>query len=101
MLDVASGADRAGEGAANPTLDESFVVIRFKDPDKFRVDFPYLLSMISGAFMSRRNTIVVPGGKMGLAIEIIFTPIVVDMMKRKDTERPRLSVADQRGLRIT
>lgn len=84
-----------------PTLDESFVVIRFKDPDKFRVDFPYLLSMIHGTFMSRRNTIVVPGGKMGLAIEIIFTPIVVDMMKRKDTDRPRLSVADQRGLRIT
>ena len=84
-----------------PTLDESFVVIRFKDPEKFQVDFPYLLSMIHGAFMSRRNTIVVPGGKMGLAIEIIFTPIVVDMMKRKDTDRPRLSVADQRGLRIT
>ena len=84
-----------------PTLDESFVVIRFQDPDKFHVDFPYLLSMIQGAFMSRRNTIVVPGGKMGLAIEIIFTPIVVDMMRRKDTERPRLSVADQRGLGVT
>ena len=84
-----------------PTLDESFVVIRFKGPDKFGVDFPYLLSMINGAFMSRRNTIVVPGGKMGLAIEIVFTPIIVDMMKNKHTHRPRLSVADQRGLRIT
>ena len=84
-----------------PTLDESFVVIRFRDPDKFQVDFPYLLSMINGAFMSRRNTIVVPGGKMGLVIEIIFTPIIVDMMKRKDTDRRRLSVAGQRGLRVT
>ena len=83
-----------------PTLDESFVVIRFEDPDKFRVDFPYLLSMINGAFMSRRNTIVVPGGKMGLAIEIIFTPIIVRMMERKGGERPCLSLSKQRGLRI-
>ena len=84
-----------------PTLDESFVVIRFKEPDKFRVDFPYLLSMINGSFMSRRNTIVVPGGKMGFAIEIIFTPIIVDMMKRKAAESPALNIAKQHGFSIT
>ncbi len=67
-----------------PTLDESFVVIRFKNPAKFGIDFPYLLSMVHGAFMSRRNTIVVPGGKMGLAIEIIFTPIIAAMMRQRD-----------------
>ena len=59
-----------------PTPDESFVVIRFRDPDKFQIDFPYLLSMLHDSFISRRNTIVVPGGKMGLAMEIILTPIV-------------------------
>jgi len=48
-----------------PTLDESFVVIRFRKPDIRNTDFTNLLSMISGSFMSRRNTIVVPGGKMG------------------------------------
>ncbi len=67
-----------------PTLDESFVVIRFKRLDKFDVDFPYLLSMIQNSFMSRRNTIVVPGGKMGFAMELILTPIIHDMLgKRK------------------
>jgi phosphoribulokinase len=66
-----------------PTADESFVVIRFRDPDKFRIDFPYLLAMIHGSFMSRRNSIVVPGGKMGLAMEIIFAPIVDDMMNQR------------------
>ena len=59
-----------------PTLDESFVVIRFREPRKTQVDFPYLLDMIDGSFMSRRNSIVVPGGKMGLAMELIIQPLV-------------------------
>jgi phosphoribulokinase len=59
-----------------PTADESFVIIRFRDPRRFNVQFPYLLSMIKDSFMSRRNTIVVPGGKMGFAMEIILTPII-------------------------
>ena len=63
-----------------PTPDESFVVIRFKNPKKFNVDFSYLLDMISGSFMSRRNTIVVPGGKMGFAMEIILAPIIENIM---------------------
>ena len=66
-----------------PTLDESFVVIRFKNPDIRHTDFSNLLSMISGSFMSRRNTIVVPGGKMGMAVEIILTPIIRDLLARR------------------
>ena len=63
-----------------PTPDESLVVIRFKDPAKFNIDFPYLLSMIPHSFMSRRNTIVVPGGKMGMAMELVLTPIIHQMI---------------------
>ena len=63
-----------------PTLGESFVVIRFRDPNKFRIDFPYLLSMLSGSFMSRPNTIVVSGSRMGLAMEIILMPIIHNLM---------------------
>ena len=59
-----------------PTPDESFVVIRFRDPAKFDIDFPYLLSMIKDSFISRRNTIVVPGGKMLLSMELILMPIL-------------------------
>ncbi len=66
-----------------PTPDESFVVIRFNDLDKTPVDFVYLCNMINSSFMSRRNTIVVPGGKMSLAMEIILSPIVKKMIKRK------------------
>jgi len=63
-----------------PTPDESFVVIRFQDPKKFDIDFPHLQSMLKDSFMSRRNTIVVPGGKMGFAMEIILAPIIERMM---------------------
>jgi phosphoribulokinase len=62
-----------------PTADESFVVIRFRDPRKFDVDFPHLLAMIKDSFMSRRNTIVVPGGKMLLSMELILMPILEKM----------------------
>ncbi len=65
---------------AIPTLDESLVVIRFRDPRG--VDFPYLLNMIGNSFMSRPNTIVVPGGKMGMAIELILTPLILDIVAK-------------------
>ncbi len=67
-----------------PTPDESFVVIRFADPDKFDINFPDLLNMIPDSFMSRRNTIVVPGGKMGFAMEIILGPVIDKMMDERD-----------------
>jgi phosphoribulokinase len=66
-----------------PTPDESFVIVRFRDPKKFDIDFPYLLAMIHDSFMSRRNNLVVPGGKMGLAMEIILTPIIERMMDNR------------------
>jgi phosphoribulokinase len=62
-----------------PTPDESFVIIRFSDPKG--VDFPYLLNMIPSSFMSRRNNIVVPGGKMGFAMELILEPKIHDLVK--------------------
>ncbi|MCU0836263.1 MAG: phosphoribulokinase [Chromatiaceae bacterium] len=67
-----------------PTPDESFVIIRFKDPKKLDVDFAYLLSMISGSFMTRRNSMVVPGGKMGFAMEIVLQPIIERMMDARN-----------------
>ena len=68
-----------------PTADESFVVIRFKDPKKLNVDFSYLLNMLKDSFMSRRNTIVVPAGKMGFAMEIILAPIIENMLAARNS----------------
>jgi phosphoribulokinase len=64
-----------------PTADESLCVIRFANPKG--IDFPYLLNMIDEAWMSRANTIVVPGGKMALAMQLIFTPFIWRMMERR------------------
>lgn len=66
-----------------PTPDESFVVIRFRDPSKLDIDFPYLLNMLDDSFMSRRNTIVVPAGKMGFAMEIILAPIIERILNNR------------------
>ena len=64
-----------------PTPTESLIVIRFREARK--QNFPYLLQMIDGSFMSRPNTIVVPGGKMGFAMEIILTPIIHVLLESK------------------
>jgi phosphoribulokinase len=64
-----------------PTQDESFLVIRFGKPQG--IDFPYLLSMLHGSFMSRANTIVCPGGKMDLAMQLILTPMILRLIERR------------------
>jgi phosphoribulokinase len=64
-----------------PTADESMVVIRFANPKG--IDFPYLISVLHNSWMSRPNNIVVPGGQMGLAMQFIFTPMILRLMDLK------------------
>ena len=64
-----------------PTPDESIVVIRFRDPHG--IDFPYLLSMIHGSYMSRANSIVIPGGKLDLGMQLILTPLILKLVERR------------------
>jgi phosphoribulokinase len=65
-----------------PTADESLVVIRFRNPRG--IDFPYLVSMIQGSWMTRANSIVIPGGKLDLAMQLILTPLILRLV---DTAR--------------
>lgn len=64
-----------------PSPDESMLVIRFANPRG--IDFPYLCSMLQGSWMSRANTIVCPGGKMDLAMQLIFTPMIWRLMEQR------------------
>jgi len=57
-----------------PNADESLYVIRFREPKNY--DIIYFLDKISGAFLSRPNTLVIPGGKLQIAMEIICTPMI-------------------------
>jgi phosphoribulokinase len=67
-----------------PTADESMLIIRFRDPHG--IDFPYLLAMLHDSFMSRPNTIVCSGGKMDLAMQLIFTPMILRLADRRNAE---------------
>ena len=69
------------EGGEQQHADESLVVIRFANPHG--IDFPYLLSMLHDSWMSRANTLVVPGGKMELALQLIFTPLILRLVERR------------------
>lgn len=62
-----------------PTADESLVVIRFKSPRG--IDFPYLTSMIDGSWMTRANSIVIPGPKLDLAMQLILTPLIERLVR--------------------
>jgi phosphoribulokinase len=64
-----------------PTPEESMVVIRFKNPRG--IDFSYLLSMIQNSWMSRANSVVIPGGKLDLAMQLILTPMILQLIERK------------------
>jgi phosphoribulokinase len=64
-----------------PTPDESMVIIRFKEPRG--IDFAYLLSMIQDSFMSRANSIVIPGSKLDLAMQLILTPLILQLVERR------------------
>ncbi len=66
-----------------PTPDESFCVIRFRYPKKHNLG--HYLQILQGSWMSRPNTMVLPAGKMGMAMEVILTPIIHDMMEKKRT----------------
>ena len=63
-----------------PTAGESLVVIRFRNPRG--IDFSYLVSMINGSWMSRANSIVIPGDKLDLAMQLILTPMILRLIER-------------------
>jgi len=64
-----------------PDTSECIVVIRFRFPKRF--DFPYLLSKIDGAKMSRPNTIVISGSQMQQAMNVICTPLIHKLIERQ------------------
>lgn len=64
-----------------PTLDESFLVIRLRNPRV--IDFPYLVPMLQGPSISRATTLVCPGGKMDLAMQLILTPMIWRILEER------------------
>jgi phosphoribulokinase len=65
-----------------PSPEESILVIHFRDSEKH--DFPDLLKRIPGSRMSRPTTLVAPGGKLRLALNVICSPLLEAMMTRRN-----------------
>lgn len=62
-----------------PNPDESMLVIRFREP--WRFDMPVLLERFENSFMSRPNTLVIPGGKLRHSLEVICQPMIHRMLE--------------------
>ncbi len=66
-----------------PTAEQSLVLIHFLK-DKPSVEYKLnLKGLIEGASITGFNTLVIPGGKMMYAMELILTQSIRDMMKRR------------------
>src|SRR5580704_952896 len=78
-----------------PTADDSLVIIRFAKPRG--IDFSYLHSMIHDSFMSRANSIVIPGAKLDLAMQLILTPFVLQLVERHRAFRLTTPIFVARG----
>ncbi len=66
-----------------PTADQSMVMIHFLSP-KPSVEYKInLKGLIEGAMLTGFNTLVIPGGKMMYAMELILTQTIIDLMKRR------------------
>jgi phosphoribulokinase len=69
----------AAEGIPRP--EESFVVIRFARPDS--VELEGLRDNIAMSFISRPDTIVVPGAAMAQAMHLILTPRMLNLLAER------------------
>lgn len=68
---------------AIPTADQSLVMIHFQKP-KPSVEYKLnLKGLIDGAMITGFNTLVIPGGKMMYAMELILTRRVLDLLKKR------------------
>ncbi|MET0104881.1 MAG: phosphoribulokinase [Sedimenticola sp.] len=66
-----------------PSPDQSLVLIHFLK-DKPSVEYKLnLRGLIEGSFITGFNTLVIPGGKMMYAMELILTQRILDLMKNR------------------
>lgn len=65
-----------------PTEKESIVVVSFKEPAQH--DLHSYLSRIDESFLSRRNSLVIPGGQLQHALDVICAPLIEDLIRSSD-----------------
>lgn len=78
-----------------PTNDECFLVIHFQKVET--PDFPSMLKLLPGSFVSNKDTIVVPGGMLTQAIEVVLMPLVHQLIIKSRKIRNISNVPKTRG----
>jgi len=68
-----------------PGDDQSFTVIHIRNLQKLNVDINDLQEKLESSFMSAPDTIVIPGSKRILAMQLIITPAVRLLMQERET----------------
>jgi len=94
LIPLVDTSDPFGAEAV-PSPDECYLVMRFSK--QFQPDFVPLLHDIPGAFMSRRNTLVVPSSKTLMAIELVLVPIIHRLIDNSRQLRGITDVPEDRG----
>ena len=69
-----------------PNESECALVVHFRYRD--RHDFADLLRRIPGAQMTRATTMLIPGGKLGHALEVICAPILAALVEQRRAVQP-------------
>ena len=76
-----------------PTNDQSFSVVHVRDSERLPADFPFLLQMLPGSFMSAPDTIVIPASKKVFAIQLMLTPVLLGLVENSRRGKPVLEQA--------
>ncbi len=72
-----------------PTLNESKLVVRFCQPKRLPYSMPQLISKIPGAFMSRVNTLLIPGSEFELGMQLVLEPLMEELLgNRRQKSQP-------------
>ena len=66
-----------------PTAEQSQVLIHFLKNKPSVEQKLNLRGLIEGSFISGFNTLIIPGGKMSYAMELILTQSILDLMERR------------------
>jgi phosphoribulokinase len=80
---------------AEVLVDETALVIHFQNfatPNLSKI-----LDLVENAQMTRQDTILVPGAKIGLALELIIMPIIKELIQKSRKARGIKDVPKRRG----
>ena len=66
-----------------PRPDQTMVIIKEQNPAKTKIDFAQLLALISGATLTERDSLLIPGQHFDIALQLIMEPLFIRLIEGK------------------